>query len=110
MRRALSCGTREVGIEKVPCWRPSTARQSCGVFSSPIGHLVEGAPARPFFLVGVANSSESPQIIDFDAFSDRGQANFHLGRSDLSLEAARKSQKCARQADLGRGSGRISID
>ena len=38
----------------------------------------------------------------YQGFGSR-TADFHLGRSDQSLEAARKSQKCARQAELGHG-------
>ena len=44
------------GIEKTLAWRGSERHISCGVFQSRDGHLVEGAPAGTFFLVGVAKS------------------------------------------------------
>ena len=58
----------ECPSSKTLCWCGSAGDPCCGVFRSAIGHLVEGAPAARFFLVGVVKSSESPQIIDFDAF------------------------------------------
>jgi hypothetical protein len=54
-------------MRRAPMWRPSEGDPCCAVTRSSIGHLVDNSKSRPFFLVGVAKSSESLQIIDFDA-------------------------------------------
>jgi hypothetical protein len=88
-------GTREVGIENAYvvrfCGRPFVWRVSNR----------DRAFHRQFEIATIFPLAASKSW-KYQGFGSR-TADFHLGRSDQSLEAARKSQKCARQADLGHG-------